>query len=252
MGAAGGAAVSGARRSARRVGSREQLSASTAFESSEIVGRSTATTRGCSSPATTCLTSGSSSSVMPRRNVCTPCSAPPAGAAAGAAHRRHRRCTEATRSSSPAALGLRTTAEVHAVRPRVVGAGPAGLAAAVYARVGGAATSPSSNAMRPVGRPARAPDRELPRLPERARAGPICRIGRHPGPPARRRDGAGAQRGRALERARLDPRPALRRRHRDRGTTPSIVATGVSYRLLDRAGLAELTGRGRVLRRFGE
>ena len=43
--------------------------------------------------------------------------------------------------------------------------------------------------------------------------------------------------------ARAGARGALRRRHRDRGRAV-VVATGVSYRLLEAPGLAELTGRG--------
>ena len=113
------------------------------------------------------------------------------------------------------ALGLRTRAEQPLYDLCIVGGGPAGLAAAVYAASEGLRTvvverdAPGGQAG-----PERL-DRELPRLPE----GPLG-CGPHPprggpGGPVRRRDGAGPRRGR-LRAARPGARRAARRRGRSR------------------------------------
>ena len=104
------------------------------------------------------------------------------------------------------ALGLRTRAEKPLYDLCIVGAGPAGLAAAVYAASEGLADR-RRRARRPgrPGRPERV-DRELPRLPQ----GPLRRRPHPPrggaGVPVRRGDGAGARRRRLR-----DPRPGARR-----------------------------------------
>ena len=131
------------------------------------------------------------------------------------------------------ASGLTTTPATDFYDLIVVGGGPAGLGAAVYGGVGGAA----HRARRAAGhrRPGRAehPDRELPRLPGRR----VRRPAHRPGPPAgaevRRRGAHRPRRGRPGG-ARLGPGGAVRRRHarspRTRSCSPPACPTGRSTR----------------------
>ena len=142
------------------------------------------------------------------------------------------------------ALGLRTRAEQPLYDLCIVGGGPAGLAAAVYAASEG--LQHRRRRARGARRPGRAErgDRELPRLPEGA-------VRRRPHPPGRRPGVAGSAprwcwpatssgfetRGPGARRA-ASTAAARSRRAR------VLVATGVSYRRLEAPGVDELTGRG--------
>ena len=139
-----------------------------------------------------------------------------------------------------AALGLRTTAERELYDVCIVGGGPAGLAAAVYAASEGLSTvvveqsAPGGQAGQSAsienylgfpralgGGPRRSRARPGAALRGRARAGPRCRRARARGPVRAVRFDGGDIEARAV-----------------------IVATGVSYRTLEAEGLAELIGRG--------
>ena len=121
------------------------------------------------------------------------------------------------RSISPARSGLQHHRQQPLYDVCIVGGGPAGLAAAVYARVGGLEHGRGrARGARRAGRAERG-DRELPRLPQgpdRRRPDPA---GGRPGRAVRRRDGAGPRRRRA-SRSRGPVRAVLLRRGRgDRG-----------------------------------
>ena len=110
--------------------------------------------------------------------------------------RRRAAARRRPRSTSPTRSGCAPGAEQPLYDLCIVGAGPAGLAAAVYAASEGLRTVVvEREAPGRPGRPERV-DRELPRLPE----GPLRRRphppGRRAGPAVRRRDGARARRGR--------------------------------------------------------
>ena len=139
-------------------------------------------------------------------------------------------------------LGLHTAASQPIYDVCIVGGGPAGLAAAVYAASEGLATVVVER--RGAGRTGRAEcgDRELPGLPpraERCRSGPA---GDRAGLAVRRGDGAGPLGDRAGG-ARSRPRGTARRGGEIEARSV-IVASGVSYRRLDAPGTAELVGRG--------
>ena len=164
-------------------------------------GRSAATRSRRSWRATTCPTGGSTSSGTRRPNGSTSSAqAEPDDLPLVLVPDR-----EVLRSPSTlelaGALGLRTRAEQPLYDLCIVGGGPAGLAAAVYARLRGPADRRGrTRSTRWTGRSERL-DRELPRLPEgavRRRPHPPC--GR-PGGEVRRRDGARPRRRRASRRA---------------------------------------------------
>ena len=148
-----------------------------------------------------------------------------------------------TTSAVADALGLRTRAEQPLYDLCIVGAGPAGLAAAVYA---------ASEGLRTV-----VVEREAPG----GQAGQSASIENYLGFPrglsgadlAHRAVAQAARFGAEMVLARdvvvlrgprAGARRALRRRQPRSRRGPCVVATGVSYRRLDAPGLDELTGRG--------
>ena len=102
-------------------------------------GRSGATRSSCSWPATTCPTAGTTSSGTRRRSGCSTspggAGRPPAGA-----RPRGRGAPLAVGAELAGALGLRTSAQQRLYDVCIVGGGPAGLAAAVYAASEGLST----------------------------------------------------------------------------------------------------------------
>ena len=194
VGTARGAAVPRARRPARCMGQRERAAIRRRARGRQpLVG---AQLRDADVPRP-----------QPRAVPVARARARPRGRSAARAVRRRRRpssrsccCPTATCCTGPStleladALGLHTTTESTLYDVVIVGAGPAGLAAAVYARVGGTAHD-RDRARRPrrAGRPERA-DRELPRLPERAQRFRSVASSNHAGAAPRRRDGARPQR----------------------------------------------------------
>ena len=219
---------------------------STASGSSGNGGRTAATTRGCSSLATTSPTSGSNSSATPRPSDCIAlfeahdrrrsrwCCCPTATVLRGAGERRARR---RPRPAHERRVGRSTTW-------CIVGAGPAGLAAAVYAASEGLRSVDHRARRARAARPGRA-------LGSRTTSG--SRTGsavgsvaprRRPRRRARRGDGAGPRPSTASSSA--APVHAVRF---DDGTEVEaravLVATGVSYRLLEApTGSPSFTGRG--------
>ena len=141
-----------------------------------------------------------------------------------------------------AALGLRTTAEQPLYDLCIVGGGPAGLAAAVYGASEGLRTVVIEREAPGGQAGAERVDRELPGVPE----GPVGRRPhpprRRPGPALRGRDGA------RQDVVGFDVRGPVRAVRFDDGAEIEaravLVATGVSYRMLDAPGLADFTGRG--------
>ena len=217
--------------------------------SSGTAGPTAATRSRRSWPATTCPTGGTTWSATPRASRL-------AQPGRGRAPTTSRSCwcprRDPLRPPPPATSPTRSACARVPDRPLydvcIVGGGPAGLAAAVYA---------ASEGLRTVVVEREAPggqagperlDRELPRLPQgaqRRRPHP-ARAG--PGVPVRRRDRARPGRRRLRGRgARCASYGSRARASSRRG--PLIVATGVSYRRLEADGLDALTGRGRLLRR---
>ena len=233
---------SGPRRPAERLARGAPRGPRAACASSATVGRSGATRSRRSSPATTCRTAGSTSSATTRRSgcrtprrparpICRSCSSPTAS-----------RCGRRRRSTLADALGLRTIAEQPLYDLCIVGAGPAGLAAAVYGASEGLQTVVI--------------EREAPG----GQAGQSAAIENYLGFPkglsgadlthravaqARRfgaemvlaRDVVGFETHGPVRAVRLAGGAEIEAR-------TVLVATGVSYRLLDAPGLEELTGRG--------
>ena len=140
VGPARGTAVPGHRRPARRLAAGQPGPHRPTSGWSGTGGRTAATTSRCSWPATTCPTAGTTSSATPRPSGCA------------TSPRRHRPtcrscwCPDGDTLRAPStldlagALGLRTTAQQPLYDVCIVGGGPAGLAAAVYAASEGLST----------------------------------------------------------------------------------------------------------------
>ncbi|MEP7201579.1 MAG: FAD-dependent oxidoreductase [Ilumatobacteraceae bacterium] len=140
------------------------------------------------------------------------------------------------------ALGLRTTAESNLYDLVVIGAGPAGLAAAVYGASEGLRTAV-------IEREAPGGQASQSALIENYLGFPNGLSGAdlsHRAVTQARRLGAEMVLARTVEA--LEPRGCVHAIRFDDGTEVEaravVVATGVSYRLLEAKGLAELTGRG--------
>ena len=187
------------------------------------------------------------------------------GPAAGAGARRRAAAQPRPTASSPTALGLRTRADAPLYDLCIVGGGPAGLAAAVYARRKGCGPSSSSGTPR-AGRPARAPRSRTTSASRRGCRGPTSPTGRWPRRPLRRRDGAGQRRGRFRLKGRCAPSSSTAATsrgasgaHRDRGLLPPprghrARGAGLPRRLLrrDRQRGGPVRGRGGLRRRRGQ
>ena len=234
-----------------RLGADEQLTVSTASGSSATAGRSAATTPGCSSPATTChyqwleLERDAEAQRLHGavRRAPTPssrwCCCPTAPC-----------CTRRTARELADALGLRTSAESTLYDLVVVGAGPAGLAAAVYGASEGLHTAVI--------------ERDAPG----GQAGQSARIENYLGFPnglsgadlshramtQARRLGAEMVLARSVEA--LEQRGTVHAVRFDDGTEIEaravVIATGVSYRLLAGRRARRADRAWRVLRRVGE
>ena len=207
LGPARGPALPGHRRPARRLAAGATPTTPPTSGSSGTGGPSAATSQDLPGPQPRAVPlvrrrarrrGPAAASTWPRRppTTCRWCSSPTA-----------RRCARPTTLDLAGALGLRTQAEQPLYDVCIVGGGPAGLAAAVYAASEGLSTViVEREAPGRAGRPERG-DRELPRLPEGA-----DRLRPHParrraGRPLRRRDGAGPRR-RRLRDARAGARGA--------------------------------------------
>ena len=157
--------------------------------------------------------------------------------------RRRARCGRRRPSTSPARSGCAPRAEQPLYDLCIVGRRPGRARRRGLRGVGGAETVVvEREAPGRPGRPERG-DRELPRVPEGAVRRRPHPPGGRPGAAVRRRDGARPRRRRASRRAgRCGPCASP-----DGGEIEAravLVATGVSYRLLEAPGSAELTGRG--------
>ena len=215
-----------------------------ACASSGTAGRSGATRSRRSSPATTCPTAGSTSSATTRRSGCTSSPTRDRGRpAARAACPTASRCARRRPSTSPARSACARSAEQPLYDLCIVGGGPAGLAAAVYGASEGLQTV--VDRARGPGRAGRARARRSRTTSASRRASPAPTSPTAPSP----RPGGSAPRwcSPATSSASRRAGPVRAVRFGD-GTEIEaravLVATGVSYRLLDAPGLDELAGRG--------
>ena len=141
VGPAGGPALPGDRRPARRLATRPPGATPTTSGWSATAGPTAPTSSRRSSPATTCPTAGSTSSATTRARRLLELAGGGADGPAAGAGARPRAAAVADRCSTLAgALGLRTRAEQPLYDVCIVGGGPAGLAAAVYAASEGLST----------------------------------------------------------------------------------------------------------------
>ena len=212
--------------------------------SSGTAGPSGATRSRRSSRATTCRTAGSTSSATTRPHRLQAIAAGEHGRPAARARSRRR---DAARAVDARPRRARSACARSAEQPLydlcIVGGGPGRARRRGLRRLRGAADR--RRRTRGARRPGRAErgDRELPRLPE----GPVRRRPhpprRRPGPALRRGDGARARR-RGLRGRAGRCAPCASATAREIEARAVLVATGVSYRLLDAPGLDELTGRG--------
>ena len=202
-------------------------------------GRSGATRSSCSWPATTCPTAGTTSKDPEAQRLLDLARAAPADLPLVLVPEGEALLL-AVGAELAGALGLRTSAQQRLYDVCIVGGGPAGLAAAVYAASEGLSTVVLEREA-PGGRRDRARRSRTtwgsPRA-ERRRPHPA---GHRPGGQVRRRDGPGARRrrlrGPRAGAGRLDGSGEIEAR-------ALVVATGVSYRRLEAQGLDQLTGRG--------
>ncbi len=252
VGPARGAALPGHRRPARRLARRPPRRRRSAFAWSATGGPSAPTRSRRSSPATTSRTSGSTSSGTTTAGRLVELAARDGGRPAARARARGRaRCGRRRPATSPTRSACRPPRRQPLYDLCIVGAGPAGLAAAVYAASEGLETvvvereAPGGQAGPERG------DRELPRVPQGA-------LGRRPHPPrgrpgapVRRRDGARARR-RRLRGPRARSAPCASTTAPRSRPASVVVATGVSYRRLDADGRRRAHRPRRLLRRDRE